>query len=88
MILILHIAAALSSLAVTTFAFMSPSQAKLRASYALTAFTLASGTYLVVASHAALLQACTTGLLYLGAVSFGIVSVRRKLAASDHNHSE
>jgi hypothetical protein len=86
MILVLHIVAALSSLIVTTLAYMLPSKAKLHASYALMALTLASGTFLVVSSHAHLLQACTTGLVYVGAVSVGIVGVRRKLAhAAEHN---
>ncbi len=80
MTLVLHILIALSSLAYTTYLFFTPSRAKLRLSYGLVAATLASGTYLVVSTHTAILQSCLTGLLYLGLDSLGILSARRKLA--------
>jgi hypothetical protein len=80
MILLFHVVIALSSLAYTTYTFFLPSKSKLYASYALVALTLASGTYLVLSTHTRLLPACTTGLIYLGAVSSGLVLTNRKLA--------
>jgi len=80
MVLLLHILIALSSIAAATVAFFYPSKNKLTISYALVAATIASGTYLVVINPAHLAQACTTGLIYLGAVSVAIASARHKLA--------
>lgn len=80
MILLIHISSALASLVLTTLLYVRPSQRKLFASYALTAGTLLSGTYIVASTNAHLLQACTTGLLYLSGVSVGIFAARRKLA--------
>lgn len=80
MVLTAHIIIALLSVVFTTYMIFAPSQAKLRASYGLVTLTLASGTYLVVNSSGHLLQACTTGLLYVGLVSIGIAMARKKLA--------
>jgi hypothetical protein len=80
MIVLLHVLIALTSVGYSTYAFFSPGQTKLRISYSLVAATLASGTYLVVSTHAALLQSCVTGLLYTGSVSIALASARRKLA--------
>ena len=83
MVLITHIFLALASVAYTTYVFFTPSRAKLRFSYALVASTLATGTYLVVSTHAPMLQSCMTGLLYTGAVSIGLVSAHKKLASQE-----
>lgn len=87
--ILLHVLIALSSMAFTTFLYFSPSKNKLRASYVLVALTLTSGTYLVVSTGTPILRACLTGLIYLGAVSLGIVLAERKLAIrqlpNDHN---
>jgi len=81
MILVLHVLIAVSSLVWTTYLFFSPGRAKLNVSYGLVVATLASGTYLVASSGAHMLQACATGLLYVGLVSLGIASARSRLAA-------
>jgi len=81
MILLSHIIIALASVGYTTYVFFSPSTAKLRASYALVAMTIASGTYLVVSNPASMLHTCISGLAYTGAVTVGILAVRHKLAA-------
>lgn len=81
MILLLHIATALTSVAFTTYLFLRPSATKLYASYGLMAGTLASGTYLIASTGSHLIEACAMGLLYTGAVSFGIIAAQRKLAA-------
>jgi hypothetical protein len=80
MILILHVLAALTSVAFTAFTFFAPTKIKLRVSYALTATTIASGTYLVATSPAHMLEACTVGLLYVGIVLAGTLAARAKLA--------
>lgn len=80
MILLIHILVAVSSLGVTGYAFLAPSKLKLRVSYALVALTLASGTYLVLSTNARMVQACLSGLAYLGFVSAGIAAARLRLA--------
>lgn len=79
MILVLHIVIALSSIAYTTFTYFTPSKNKLRISWMLVALTIASGTWLVISAHSALLQSCTTGLVYLTIVSAGIIAAQRRL---------
>jgi len=79
MILILHIVIALASITYTTLTYLAPSKNKLRASWSLVALTIASGTWLVVSSHSALLQSCMTGLIYLAIVSTGIIAAQQKL---------
>ncbi len=79
MILLLHITIALTSLVCTTYLLFRPSKAGLYLSYGLTAGTLITGTYIVLSTSAHLLSACTTGLLYLGITTFGIVTARKKI---------
>lgn len=81
MLLVSHIAIALLSIAYTAFTFFIPSQTKIRISSWLVGLTLASGTLLVVSTHSGLVQACMTGLLYLGFNLAGIIAASRKLAA-------
>jgi hypothetical protein len=83
MILITHIALALASVAYATFVLLSPTRARLRISYTLVASTLISGTYLVISTHAPMLQSCMSGLLYTGFVSLGLAVGHRKLVASE-----
>lgn len=80
MILPIHIAIALASVIYTGFVYFSPSRAKLRGSYVLVALTVASGTWLVVANPAHMVQSCVSGLVYLGVVFFGIALAKSKLA--------
>jgi hypothetical protein len=79
MIIVLHILIALASVAVVSWAYIRPTAVNLRVTYGLTALTIASGTYLVVAMPAHMIQACTSGLLYLAVMSLGIVFARIKL---------
>jgi hypothetical protein len=83
MILPLHIAIALSSVIYTAYVYIAPSRAKLRGSYILTALTIATGTWLVVANPAHMVQACITGLLYLGVIFWGLAMARNKLINTD-----
>jgi hypothetical protein len=80
MILILHISVALLGIAQATYALFAPSQRKLQVVYGLLAATLASGTYLVWQSHASILSACMSGLLYTGAVSALSAGAQYRLA--------
>lgn len=68
MLLLVHISLALLSLLVSTLVLFSPSAALLRMAGVLAVATLVTGASLVVETHAALVSACTTGLLYLGVV--------------------
>jgi hypothetical protein len=79
-LLISHIAIALSSIIVTTTLAVAPSQRKVYTSYGFIAATLATGTYLVVVTHTPLLHVCTSGLLYLGIALSGVVIGQRRLA--------
>jgi hypothetical protein len=80
MFLALHIVIALSSLVHTTYLYAYPSHRKLHLSYSLVAATLASGTYLVVSTHAPLVSSCASGLIYLGITTAGLLAARRKIA--------
>jgi len=80
MIVLLHVLVALTSIVYTSYLYFRPSKNKFYASYALVAATLASGTYLVVSTHAPLISACTTGLVYLVIVSSGVFAAHRKFA--------
>ncbi|HEY1835256.1 MAG TPA: hypothetical protein VGG13_00335 [Candidatus Saccharimonadales bacterium] len=80
MAILIHVIIALSSIAYTTFLFLVPSEAKLKISYGLIGATFLSGTYLVVSRQAHLLSTCETGLVYLGAMTVGVLGVRHRLA--------
>ncbi len=80
MILVTHILIALGSLVFTGLTYLMPSRFKLGVSYVFVAATLASGTWLVVASRSAILSSCMTGLVYLAVTWGGIILARRKLA--------
>ncbi|MES2971778.1 MAG: hypothetical protein V4702_05650 [Patescibacteria group bacterium] len=83
MLVLVHVIIALSSVAYTTYLFLRPSKSKLQISYGLVVATLASGTYLVFVTRNNILQACITGLIYVGAVSVGIVLAQRKLTSAN-----
>ena len=85
MILVANIFIALASLAVTAYAFFQPSAPKLNSSYVLTALTLVSGTYLVASRPGHIVQACITGLIYLGVIFAGIVATHLKMHNSQHS---
>jgi hypothetical protein len=87
MVLVLHILIALSSIAVSSLALADPSVNKLRLSYGLVAATLASGTYLVISTHARILSACITGLAYTGLVLSLISVARYRLAKENYKNN-
>lgn len=79
MTIVLHILIALASIVAVSWAFVRPAALSLRVTYSLTALTIASGTYLVVVMPAHMIQACTSGLVYLAGMSLAIVFARIKL---------
>jgi hypothetical protein len=81
MILPLHILIAVASIIFTAYVYLSPSKRKLSASYALVALTIATGTVLVFQNQAYMLQACMSGLFFLGFEFFAIAMTQRKLAS-------
>ena len=81
--LLLHILTALTSVGFTAYLYFAPSRAKLRISYGLLAGTIGTGTYLVISTHAPMLQSCMTGLIFVGTSLFGILLARRKLAKAE-----
>lgn len=80
MILTFHITVALASIAFATWLFAAPTKAKLRTSYGFVSITLLSGFYLVASNPSHMVEACMTGLVYLGIVSLGIAGAHNKLA--------
>lgn len=80
MVLLAHITIALLSVIYSAYVYFAPSQAKLRGSYALVALTVATGTWLIIANPAHMVQSCITGLVYLGIVFYGIHLASNKLA--------
>jgi hypothetical protein len=86
--LLLHITIALLSVAFSTYLYFVPTRVKLRVSYGLVGLTVASGTYLVVASQAAMLRTCMTGLLYVGVMTVVIAAARNKLLVLERQKSD
>jgi hypothetical protein len=86
MALLLHISIAFLSLGFTLFVFFRPTNARLQASFALIAGTLASGTFLLVTKPSHMLETCVMGLFYVGVTTLGTVAARQKLAAQDVRH--
>lgn len=82
MIVLLHVLIALTSITYATYVYFRPSKQRLYAGYGLVAATLLSGTYLALSTHAALLSACTSGLLYLAIVGALLFAAARQTADS------
>jgi hypothetical protein len=84
MVLFLHISVALVSLVYSTFTAFMPSTIKINVSQTLIIATLISGTYIVLSTHASMVHACITGLIYLSVASFevGLASLKLKNADS------
>ncbi len=83
MLVLVHVTIALSSMAYTTYLFISPAKIRFYISYALIGSTLASGTYLVLSTHSKLLPACEAGLFYLVIVTSGVLAAHRKFAKAE-----
>lgn len=79
MVLLLHIVAALISLAFTAYTLFRPSARKLHVSYGLVGLTLGSGIYLVMLQPRQLNHFCVTSLVYLAVVFAGVYATRHRL---------
>lgn len=67
-------------IALSGISLLSPSQKKLKSSYFLVAATFVTGTLLIVSKPSHLVQACFSGLVYLGIVGVLIFIAQKKLA--------
>lgn len=76
------------SIIVSGAAALLPTKIKLNISCGLVAGTLISGTYLVVSTGSALLQACMTGLVYLGVVFAILIFAKHRLLALERSSNE
>lgn len=80
MMLSLHILSAVISIVFTTYLLFEPTKRLMAFHYALVAFTLASGTYLLFHAEGHLMETCIMGVAYLVFASWGTVSLRSRLA--------
>ena len=80
MIVILHVFIALMSIAHITFAYFRPTRNQLIVSYSFVGLTLLSGIGLVALEPAHMIQACTSGLVYLAVMTVAIMATSVKLA--------
>ena len=80
MIVFIHVAIAIFSMVMVSVAYARPTANKINTSYGLVALTVLSGSYMMVATSVNMLQACTSGLVYIGIVTAGIVATQMKLA--------
>lgn len=80
MVILLHVAIALSSIVLAGYILIRPSQKGLNASYLMMAATLGSGFYLVANAPAHMIEACLMGVAYLAVVSMMTVASRTRLA--------
>lgn len=80
MLLLVHIIAALGGIGMSTYSFLSPSQAKIRSSYILVMLTVLSGTIIIIKNHLSILSVCLSGLLYIGFTVSGLVAASHRLA--------
>jgi hypothetical protein len=79
MIVFLHVVIALTSIALATYAYVSPAISTLRASYGFVIMTLLSGCYLVYTAPGHMIQACMSGVVYLSVVTMITAIARRRL---------
>lgn len=79
MIVLLHVAIALSSIVLAGYILIRPSRQGLVMSYAMMVATLGSGFYLVANAPAHMIEACLMGVAYLAVVSAMTAVSRVKL---------
>ena len=86
MTIIIHVLIALASIAMASYACIQPTQIKLRATYILAASTLMTGFYLVLTMPAHMLQACTSGVIYLSVMIAAIAIARKRFTRMQTVH--
>jgi hypothetical protein len=80
MLLVLHIAAALGGIGLTTYSFLSPTMTKIKTSYLMVLLTIVTGTIIIIRDHLSILSVCLSGLLYIGFTVSGLIAAQAKLA--------
>lgn len=83
MVVLIHVVIAMTSILSSSYLLVKPSKKLFRLNYILIGLTFASGTYLVLSTHSALLPACIAGLTYLCVVAAAIVIAHRRLLARE-----
>ena len=79
MLVLMHVFAAVASLALAGVNLRMPSSTKLKLTHGLTGQTLFSGALLVFSDDRHILATCITGLIYLGAIAAATVLGRQRL---------
>lgn len=82
MLLPIHIAIAIASIALSTYVAFKPRYSILLVAYSLVIFTLLTGFGLALNRPENIVEACITGLIYLVIVLVAIVIARNKLSKS------
>jgi len=80
MILIFHIAVAISGIIASTLSAFSPSHKKIYVTYSLVGLTFVTGGYLVLSKPGHLVQSCMTGLVYLAVALSGVLTAHYRLS--------
>jgi hypothetical protein len=80
MIVFLHVLIAVASIAHVTYAYFRPTKRQLYTSYSFVGLTILSGVGLVVFEPVHMIQACTSGLVYLAVMTVAIMATSVKLA--------
>ena len=80
MLLVTHVAFALTSVGYISYTALSPSAGKLRVAYLLIVGTSVSGLGLIVVHPGQLGRICLSGIAYLGFMAVAIRRARNKLA--------
>jgi hypothetical protein len=80
MTILLHIFIAITSILLAGYTFIKPTRSRLHVSYGLVVATLLSGGYLIATTHAPLVTACTTGLIYITVTLSLLVASQKKLS--------
>jgi hypothetical protein len=83
MLLALHIIAALAGIGMSTYSLLSPSHAKIRASYFMVLLTILSGTIIIIRDHLSIMSVCLSGLLYVGFTVSSLLAASRRLARQE-----
>lgn len=79
-VLIFHVSVALGSVALGSYLLVRPARNKLMMNYSLIGATVASGTYLIIATGSFVLSTCVTGLTYVAVVAVLSVFAERRFA--------
>jgi hypothetical protein len=83
MVLVIHILASLSSVALTGVNYIWPSKIRMKVDFGLVVVTLVTAIYLIWTNPKDLVSSCVSGITYLTIVLIGILATQRKIARID-----